>query len=48
MAGSTAKTVHGAYWMIGFPTNGQAKELTHQMGTPLEGLPDNLTSSLPT
>ena len=27
MAGSTTKTVQGAYWMNGFPTNGQAKEL---------------------
>ena len=27
MAGSTTKTVQGTYWMIGFPTNGQAKEL---------------------
>ena len=27
MAGSTTKTVQGTYWMNGFPTNGQAKEL---------------------
>ena len=27
MQGSTTKIVQGAYWMIGFPTNGQAKEL---------------------
>ena len=27
MAGNTTKTVQGTYWMNGFPTNGQAKEL---------------------
>jgi len=27
MAGNTTKTVQGAYWRNGFPTNGQAKEL---------------------
>ena len=47
MAGYTTKTVQRIV-LFRFPTNGQAKELPHRMGTPLEGRPENLTSSLPT
>ena len=39
MEGYTTKTAKGSYWMIGFPTNGQAKELPTQNGMPQVGGP---------
>ena len=39
MAGSTTKTVHGFVLGIGFPTNGQAKELPGPHGYASRGMP---------
>ena len=49
MAGSTTKTVQGFVLRIGFPTNGQAKELPIATWKRLwKDVPENLTGSLPT
>ena len=49
IAGYTTKTVQGTYWMNGFPTNGQAKELPFPRWVrPWNRRPENLTGSLPT
>ena len=47
MAGSTTKTVQGAYCFFGFPTNGQAKELPYtEMKRLWKDVLENLTGSL--
>ena len=46
MAGNTTKTVQGTYWMNGFPTNGQAKELPTVYGIASGGTSRELTLRL--